>query len=254
MTSFKEFLLEISNPDYLNFKGAQDKKALKKEMMREINKFKDKDHKDKDAYPDDWTADKKYKKQLKDKNISIPPSKYTVKYKQMYGEEEVSESAVDTALKNKSEKTKIPVSFLRRVYDKGLAAWRTGHRPGISQHQWAMARVNSFIVGGPARKADKEIWDAYMKSMKEESSITEKWNDSGATDANGRWAKYRDGKIGVDAMATWLYNSRVHKRGKAEKLKSAYGAISQQQNTSKLISSDKADSLRAALKRKYGEE
>ncbi len=83
--------------------------------------------------------------------------------------------------------------------------------------------------------------------------LLEKWDDSGASDANGRWAKYRDGKIGVDAMATWLYNSRVHKTGKADKLKSAYGAISQQQNTSKLISAAKADSLRAALKKKYGE-
>lgn len=79
-----------------------------------------------------------------------------------------------------------------------------------------------------------------------------KWNDSGASDAEGRWAKYRDGDIGVGAMATWLYNSRVHKKTKEEKLKSAYGAISQQQNTSKLISGAKADALRAALKKKFG--
>lgn len=83
------------------------------------------------------------------------------------------------------------------------------------------------------------------------SELFEKWDDSGASDANGRWAKYRDGEIGVEAMATWLYNSRVHKKSKEEKLRSAYGAISQQQNTSKLISGAKADALRAALKRKY---
>jgi hypothetical protein len=84
-------------------------------------------------------------------------------------------------------------------------------------------------------------------------NVNEKWDDSGASDANGRWAKYRDGEIGVGAMATWLYNSRVHKKTKAEKLRSAYGAIAQQENTSKLISSSKADSLRAALKKKYGD-
>lgn len=83
--------------------------------------------------------------------------------------------------------------------------------------------------------------------------LLEKWDDSGASDANGRWAKYRDGKIGVGAMATWLYNSRVHKSGKQEKLRSAYGAIAQQQNTSKLISAAKADALRSALKSKFGE-
>lgn len=83
--------------------------------------------------------------------------------------------------------------------------------------------------------------------------LLEKWDDSGASDAEGRWAKYRDGKISTSAMATWLYNSRIHKNTKAEKLKSAYGAIAQQQNTSKLISSSKANALRQMLKKKYGE-
>lgn len=68
------------------------------------------------------------------------------------------ESNVDQALKNKSEKTKIPTRTLRAVYNRGLAAWRTGHRPGVSQHAWAMGRVNSFIVGGPARKSDADLW------------------------------------------------------------------------------------------------
>lgn len=68
------------------------------------------------------------------------------------------ESNVDTALKNKSEKTGVAVGILRAVYNRGLAAWRTGHRPGVSQHQWAMGRVNSFLVGGPARKADQDLW------------------------------------------------------------------------------------------------
>ncbi len=84
-----------------------------------------------------------------------------------------------------------------------------------------------------------------------ESQLDEKWNDSGAEDANGRWAQYRDGKIGVGAMAKWLYASRTHKDGKEAKLKSAYGAISQQQNTSKLITGKQADALRAKLKSLY---
>jgi len=52
-------------------------------------------------------------------------------------------------------------------------------------------------------------------------------------------------------MAKWLYSSRVHKSSKADKLKSAYGAIAQQQNTSKLISAAKAEALRAELKKLY---
>jgi hypothetical protein len=237
--TFKQFISE-TNPKYLDFKGAKNKPPLKKEMSKEIDKFKRLDHKDPKAYPDDWTADRKYKKQLKSAGKSIPKSEHTEKYEELFGES----SNIDVALKNKSEKTGIPVSILRRVFNKGSAAWRTGHRPGVAQAQWAMARVNSFIVGGPARKADKEIWDDY-KALKEE------WNDSGASDAEGRWSKYRDGKISVSAMAKWLYSSRVHKSLKADKLKSAYGAIAQQENTSKLISGKQADELRVELKRQF---
>lgn len=167
MKTFKQFLEDekVNNKDYLDFAGSSNKSELKKEMKREIARFKKKDHKDPSAYPDDWTADKKYRDEIKAKGKKMKSSAYTDKYKKMYGES-LTEGQVDTALKNKSEKTGIPVSFLRRVFNKGMAAWRTGHRPGVSQHQWAMARVNSFIVGGPARKSDKEIWDAYKASKK----------------------------------------------------------------------------------------
>ena len=70
----------------------------------------------------------------------------------------VSESA-DTALKNKAEKSGMPLGILRKVYNRGLAAYKTGHRPGASQHQWAMARVNSFTTksSGTWGKADKDL-------------------------------------------------------------------------------------------------
>jgi len=70
----------------------------------------------------------------------------------------LNESA-DVALKNKAKASKIPLGILRQVYNKGMAAWRTGHRPGATQQQWAMARVNSFIMGGKTtKKADKALW------------------------------------------------------------------------------------------------
>lgn len=76
------------------------------------------------------------------------------------------ESNVDTALKNKSEKSGVPMRTLRAVYNRGLAAWRTGHRPGVSQHQWAHARVSSFLTNGPARKVDKDLWEKAKKAKK----------------------------------------------------------------------------------------
>jgi len=50
------------------------------------------------------------------------------------------------AVKNKAEKTGMPYSILKQVYDRGMAAWRGGHRPGATQVQWALARVNSFVT------------------------------------------------------------------------------------------------------------
>ena len=69
----------------------------------------------------------------------------------------------EKALKKKSEKTGISLSILKQVYNRGLAAWKTGHRPGTTQHQWAMARVNSFITGvGRAREADDDLWKKHQ--------------------------------------------------------------------------------------------
>ena len=64
----------------------------------------------------------------------------------------------DKALRNKAKLANAPLGALRAIYDKGLAAYRTGHRPGVPQHAWAMARVNSVLTGGPARKVDSAEW------------------------------------------------------------------------------------------------
>ena len=49
-------------------------------------------------------------------------------------------------LKAKAEKSGMPLSVLRQVYNRGVAAWKTGHRPGTTPQQWGYARVNAFIV------------------------------------------------------------------------------------------------------------
>lgn len=80
-------------------------------------------------------------------------------------EEKLSEKT-RTALKNKAEKSRAPLGALTQVYNKGLAAWKTGHRPGVNQHAWAMGRVNSFLAGGPARKVDSTQWEKVKKHRK----------------------------------------------------------------------------------------
>ena len=47
-------------------------------------------------------------------------------------------------LRKKAEKRGLTPGSVEAEYKKGLAAWATsGSRPGMSQHQWAMARVNA---------------------------------------------------------------------------------------------------------------
>jgi len=50
------------------------------------------------------------------------------------------------ALAKKASKSGISYGTLKKVFDRGVAAWRTGHRPGTTPSQWGYARVNAFIV------------------------------------------------------------------------------------------------------------
>jgi hypothetical protein len=71
-------------------------------------------------------------------------------------------------LKKKAEASGMSFSILKKVYNRGVAAWRTGHRPGTTPEQWGHARVNSFITGGKTRTTgDADLWKQH-KGVKEE--------------------------------------------------------------------------------------
>jgi len=74
-------------------------------------------------------------------------------------------------LANKAEKSGMPYSILKKVYDRGMAAWKTGHRPGTTPQQWAFARVNSFVTksSGTWGKADADL----AKQVRGESVVGE---------------------------------------------------------------------------------
>ena len=98
-----------------------------------------------------------------DKEGKTKPSKYTTKFKKMYGEETIEEKKIE-GLEKKAEKSGISYGILKQVYNRGMAAWRTGHRPGTTPQQWAFARVNSFITGGKTRRtADADLWAKVKK-------------------------------------------------------------------------------------------
>ena len=124
-------------------------KSTDKKRRAQQNRQKDMADDDPDAYKD-LPGDKKARKK------GLPPSKFTTRYKQMYGESMTFEDFLvenkgqaQKALKKKSDATGVSMAILNKVFDRGYAAWKTGHKPGTTPVQWGLARVNSFLVGGP---------------------------------------------------------------------------------------------------------
>ena len=140
-----------------------------------------------------------------DADAETKPSKSTKKFKDMFGEEDPcwdTHKQVGVKKKNgkevpncvpkeefqldekieglvtKSEKSGVPYGILKKVYDRGMAAWKTGHRPGTTPQQWAFARVNSFLTGGKTRTtADADLWKQ-AKGKKEEKDSREIGTDA----------------------------------------------------------------------------
>ena len=127
-----------------------------------------------------WDDSSAYTPAPGDATAETKPSQYTKRFHKLFTKEgtvkhdrrfkfnrqkvnpyikELEEGSSDTALENKAKETGISKSILKQVYDRGMAAWRTGHRPGTTPEQWGMARVNSFATGGKTRTtADADLW------------------------------------------------------------------------------------------------
>ena len=77
-----------------------------------------------------------------------------------------SDSTKTKFIRAAAKSTGVPTSIIRRVYERGEAAYLIGHRPGTTQPQWAKARVYSFLQKGKtATTADREL---YIKAKKEQ--------------------------------------------------------------------------------------
>ena len=102
--------------------------------------------------------DDDYKPAPGDAGAKTKKSIHTKKFKQMYGEVTDLNEKIK-GLENKAKKTGMPYSILKQVYNRGMAAWKGGHRPGTTQQQWAFARVNSFVTksSGTWGGADKDL-------------------------------------------------------------------------------------------------
>ena len=121
---------------------------------KEIKRFGKKSFKDPSAYIGFKT----------DKGVKTKTSNYTRKFQKLFPRAKT--------LKQKSQATGVPIGALRESYNRGMAAWRTGHRPGATQQQWGYARVHSLLTCGKTyRTTDSDI----VRSAKQISRSARRW-------------------------------------------------------------------------------
>lgn len=80
------------------------------------------------------------------------------------------EDVVTESLLKKSEKTNIPFSTLKEVFDRGEYSWDASNR--MTQEQFAFARVNSYIAKGKAWHMDADIREEKTVNAKLDESFT----------------------------------------------------------------------------------
>lgn len=154
----KEHLIKFCKLANLNYRNSNTKDNLKEIVEEYLNKYKyaprylkglstdeifEKKFDIKYNYLLEKKTDKQSYKELSTDYKKSPKkySKYTEKWNKNYKDAKT--------LKEKSVISGVPIDILKKVENKGLAAWRGGqHRPGASQKSWAIARVNSFLTCG----------------------------------------------------------------------------------------------------------
>ena len=129
-------------------------KTKKQKRKSEIRKYGSKHWKDPKAYIGFKT------------NIGVKTRKssYTAQWNRMF--------PTAKSLEERAKVTGVPVRFLRESYNRGMAAWRTGHRPGATQQQWGYARVSSYLLCGKTHyTTDSDL----VREAKESSESAKKW-------------------------------------------------------------------------------
>lgn len=97
-----------------------------------------------------WRDPAAYKGFATDIGVKTRKSSYTVQWASRFPDAK--------SLAEKAQVTGVPLRFLVESYNRGMAAWRTGHRPGATQQQWGYARVHSFLLcGKTARTTDSDL-------------------------------------------------------------------------------------------------
>lgn len=106
-----------------------------------------------------WKVPRAYEKFKTDKGVKTRKSKY-VRALEKAGLKGASFPEL-------ASKTGVPLRAIKESYNRGMAAWRTGHRPGATQQQWGYARAYSMLTCGKTHyTADADLVREAKKTRK----------------------------------------------------------------------------------------
>ena len=102
---------------------------------------------------------KKYYTRPKLKSFKEKKSSWTTQFKKKYPKAKT--------ITQIAKATRIPRKALLAVKKKGMGAYySSGSRPNQTAQSWGLARMYSYILGGPTRKIDKHITEKYNVKFK----------------------------------------------------------------------------------------
>lgn len=128
---------------YVSGLSRKDKKKQTRELKKSRKQYRTKSR-----------SKKKYYTRKKMKSFKSKPSSWTKKFRKKYPDAK--------SLPQISKATGIDVRALRAVKKKGMGAYfSSGSRPNQTPESWGMARMYSYILGGPVRKIDAHITEKY---------------------------------------------------------------------------------------------
>jgi len=111
-----------------------------------------------------WKDPKAYVGFKTDKGVKGKTSGYTAAWHKLF-------PGADS-LEEKAKATGVPLWAIKESYNRGMAAWRTGHRPGATEQQWGRARVSSLLTCGRTYyTTDSNL----VRKAKKQSAKARKW-------------------------------------------------------------------------------
>jgi hypothetical protein len=163
----RKYAEQIKGLKAKKIKKLTDLVSVQRWSMEDREDYFDMDKKKKKELSAEYDEERRLFKKYMAKDYSVMLPKGTEILRESVNEEKdqtndkskIDGEGIETGLKKKAEESGVPIGIIRVIMRRGMAAWKSGHRPGTNSTQWGYARVNSFLTKGDGTwgKADKDM-------------------------------------------------------------------------------------------------